>query len=234
MERVRIGASTLGFRVAHIEPLDNEALLTRLEAHRAVLNKCRLTSTFQFTPTPGTGQDQVLGELKALFHSAVTPGATTANTLYCFHGCSARDVESITLTGLANFAKLDSGYFGSGVYVTPNAEYAARYACGDFSPDPSTAPQPHKDHPTWHAVLLCSVAVGLAYPVTRTVDYAGGRTTCALRGQPIRAPFDATITPVHSRFQFECCDAVLAEYMELCVSQNAAVLPLAVLWVERC
>jgi len=71
-------------------------------------------------------------------------------------------------------------------------------------------------------VVLCSVVVGLAYPMTRKVDYPDGQMTCVLRGQAIRAPFDATVTPVHNRHQFECCDAVLAEFMELCVSQNAS------------
>ena len=56
----------------------------------------------------------------------------------------------------------------------------------------------------------------------------------SLSGQPIRAPFDAVVSPVHSNLGFECCDAATAEYVEVCLSQNAAVLPLAVVWVGRC
>ena len=58
---------------------------------------------------------------------------------------SATDVESITQTGLPNFAKAVGGYVTPGVVCTLRqiAKYAARYASGEFITDPAAAaPQP--------------------------------------------------------------------------------------------
>jgi len=134
--------------------------------------------------------------------------------------------------GLANFARLDAGYFGQGIYVTPNGNYAAEYASGRYTTDPAKLPKPHPQHSTWFPVILCSMSVGLAYPVTRAKDYTGAAGPSVLRGKPIAAPFDARVATVHPRSQFECCEGAVSQYMEICVSDKSAVLPLAVLRVE--
>lgn len=43
-----------------------------------------------------------------------------------FHGSHKAASESICTTGFANLAKTDPGFFGKGLYSTPNAEYAVR------------------------------------------------------------------------------------------------------------
>jgi len=43
-----------------------------------------------------------------------------------FHGTQELLVDEICETGFANLAKTDPGYFGKGIYSTPQGEYAAR------------------------------------------------------------------------------------------------------------
>ena len=85
---------------------------------------------------------------------------------------------------------------------------------------------------TWFPILLCTAAVGLVHPVTREVDYIPSRVHSNLHGLPLKKPFDAHFALVSSRHGYEAAPPAEAEYGELCVSQNAAVLPLATLWVS--
>ena len=125
----------------------------------------------------------------------------------------------------------DSGFFGKGIYVTPNSEYAAKYAFGHGGIGTNYDPHPHD--PTLRAVLLCSVCVGLAYPVTREVDY-GGRSSgnSDLYGHPLKSGCDAHLALVHANKGYQAVDHEYAQYGEVVVSQYAAVLPLAILWVK--
>ena len=131
--------------------------------------------------------------------------------------------------GLADLAKLDAGYFGRGIYLTLNPEYACQYAAGYFATSPSNAPKPHPKFPKRHAVILCAVCVSMAYPVTPSEDYPNpdpklsGFSKCL--GQPLQPQFDAHFAPIHSGCGFQAISSKLAEYCELVVSQHAAVMP---------
>ena len=45
-----------------------------------------------------------------------------------YHGCSADAARSIAEHGFVRSSQRDDGYFGRGIYATPNAEYACLYA----------------------------------------------------------------------------------------------------------
>jgi len=63
--RGRNGSATVGSRVKHIDPLDGESLLELFEAQKKMLSIKRKQAAFQFSPVAGSGQEEVLGELKA-------------------------------------------------------------------------------------------------------------------------------------------------------------------------
>ena len=58
----------------------------------------------------------------------------------------------------------DGGWFGAGAYLTPEAEYAAKYATGEID-------KKMKDPNKTYCIILCAAVVGLTYPVTRGTDY---------------------------------------------------------------
>ena len=49
-------------------------------------------------------------------------------SLIVYHGCSASAARSIAEHGFVRSPQRDDGYFGRGIYATPNAEYACLYA----------------------------------------------------------------------------------------------------------
>ena len=51
------------------------------------------------------------------------------DSMIVYHGCrDARAAHSIGEHGFMRSSPRDGGYFGRGIYATPNAEYACRYA----------------------------------------------------------------------------------------------------------
>lgn len=171
-------------------------------------------------------QGEVLRILKTLFHPVAHGESGNPRTLTVYHGCRASVARKIVATGFTNWATEDAGYFGHGIHVTPNAEYACEYAmkkAEPFSPE----------HPDWFSVLLCTAVVGLVYPVTRQVDYTQTpKGHSDLYGKPLKSPYDAHFALVHHKYGYEAApDPGTAEYGELCVSQYAAFQPLAILWV---
>ena len=51
--------------------------------------------------------------------------------------------------------------------MTPQAEYAAKYATGEID----TIDKKIKDPSKTYCIILCAAVVGLTYPVTRGTDY---------------------------------------------------------------
>ena len=176
-------------------------------------------------------QREVLGVLKALFHPVLAAARHDPRTLTVYHGCRASVARKIVDAGFVALSSNDSGYFGRGIYVTPNAEYACNHATGAFGPKEAHSPA----HPGWFAVLLCTAVVGFVYPVTRQIDYQPpsplGHSN--LFGKPLNPRYDAHFALVH---HINSCEAAevpgTAPYGELCVSQCDALLPLAILWVS--
>ena len=75
-------------------------------------------------------------------------------------------VEAAGASAAAAWRLSDSGYFGAGVYLTPQAGYACDYASGASGHEP----RPQNDSREW-VLLLCADVLGNAYPVSRRTDY---------------------------------------------------------------
>ena len=98
-----------------------------------------------------------------------------ANVMLMWHGCPMSKLEHICNTGCADLASTDAGFFGRGVYCTPEAEYAAYY---------STMKDPINGE---YVILLNAVVVGMTYVLSRKTDYRNSK------GEPTR----------FSRFHFQ-------------------------------
>ena len=111
------------------------------------------------------------------------------------------------------------GTSAEGIYTTPNAEYACRYASSAL------------DEPG--AVVMCRACVPSVYCVT-VADYDGSNATghSNLYGQALKSE-EAHFALVSEFTNYEACDLERAQYCELCVSQVAALCPIAVLCVEE-
>ena len=140
-------------------------------------------------------------------------------SMIVYHGCSASAARSIAEHGFVRSSQRDNGYFGRGIYATPNAEYACQYATAAAD---------------WvGAVVMCRACVPTAYYVT-LADYDGSSSAaghCKLYGQALESE-EAHFALVSRSTDFEVCEPSRAEYCELCVSQVAALCPIAILMVE--
>lgn len=162
------------------------------------------------------------------------------NVTLMWHGVPSDEVaDSIFRSGLSSrvSASTDQGFFGKGIYLTPEAEYAAFYA--------NKQQRPKGDET--YTLVLCAVCFASAYPVTRGVDYApdaanGNLVSCkysysfgahntpkALKpGHDAHfiaisvAPPDTNDKPYQTAKEAACVD-----YHELVVSEESQVLPFA-------
>jgi hypothetical protein len=121
------------------------------------------------------------------------PGASVKVALM-WHGVPSEAVaDAILATGLSSrVSGKDEGYFGKGVYLTPQAEYAAFYANGQRPPRRGQA----------YTLLLCAVCLGNAYPVTRCVARAL-RKACNAGGDNTGGGFYAQSGKSEGGVQFE-------------------------------
>ena len=180
----------------------------------------------------GDEQYQAIRILKTLFHPVLPGVCVGPRTLTVYHGCRASVARKIAQAGFVTLSSTDDGFFGNGIYVTPNAEYACGYASGKLTP--SSPPEPHSaDHPDWFSVVLSAAVVSLVYPVTRQKDYLPGKNKSTWFGMPLNSGYDAHFALVEKANGFQATDPANAQYGELCLSQCAALSPLAILWVSR-
>ena len=169
------------------------------------------------------------GDRKGVLHEAAV-GDRAVRTFYCFHGCRAEFLDAICAGGLVNLAgERDRGYIGAGVYTTLNAEYAARYAGGEFGGawiGPGTL----------FPVIMFAACVGTAYPITRARDYTGVRADghSDRYGLPLIGGFDCHMACVSEANAFESVHHVAqTDYVEVVFDQQHQIVPVAVLWFER-
>ena len=75
-------------------------------------------------------------------------------------------------------------------------------------------------------MLLCWVAVGNVYPVSRNTDYAVGSGRSRFFGQPLKGNFHAHCAAVSERQQYQAAsNPSQADYDEVVVKDAAQVLP---------
>eukprot|EP00049_Salpingoeca_infusionum_P012463 m.228137 g.228137 ORF g.228137 m.228137 type:complete len:1234 (+) comp15188_c1_seq9:315-4016(+) len=144
-----------------------------------------------------------------------------------WHGVASEDAaDGILRTGLANFAREDSGYFGTGVYLTPQAEYALGYATKLLAEGESDDP-PEGDF----YLILCAVAFGAVYPVTWENDYDHDATPlrCHFAGTaPMTSHCDARYAEISKFNDHHCAREVgTGEFEEFVMNESSAVLPFA-------
>jgi hypothetical protein len=176
-------------------------------------------------------QLRVLSCLRDQFQECLPGGnPRAANTCYCFHGPRREHVESICATGLVATRTKDAGYFGSGCYSTLNIEYAVKYAHGKFDAVGNRrAPAPDGRYP----VIMFAASVGMAYPVTRAVDYPVGVNQSNFFGRPLQRAFDCHVVCVSESANFQAVTRQECQYVEVVIDQVAQMLPIAVMWFEE-
>ena len=164
----------------------------------------------------------MLRHLESQFAAADWDGV---RVLPLWHGCSAAVADEIMSKGPAALATLDAGFFGSGIYFTPQPEYAAAYAAGCFAPQFS-APNADGDH----VILLCAVCVGSVYPITRAADYPAHGKASKFKGKPLHSGCDAHHALVDSSTSWQAAKTATPlqhHFEEIVVAQEAQVLPIA-------
>ncbi|EGD79552.1 hypothetical protein PTSG_12997 [Salpingoeca rosetta] len=174
----------------------------------------------------------MLDRLKTQF--AETPdGVNYVNVLVAWHGCDEAVADNITATGTANLSSPnDPGFFGAGIYLTPQTSYAAGYSTRLLT---GNWRQPNADGE--HVMLLCAVSVGLAYPITRRADYpSSGQNKCTkFWGKKLETGCDTHYIQVTKHMGYQSTRAPTPgtfDFEEYVVSQEAQVLPFAKVFVK--
>mmetsp|Transcript_20356 Transcript_20356/g.44082 ORF Transcript_20356/g.44082 Transcript_20356/m.44082 type:complete len:477 (-) Transcript_20356:57-1487(-) len=109
------------------------------------------------------GVKEALRRLQQLF--VAPPDLNLANIVRVWHGCSEVTADAICKSGMADLRMNDGGWFGAGIYVTPQPAYAAQYSTGVH--DGTFIPGEDKVY----TVICCWAAVAMTYPITRNQDY---------------------------------------------------------------
>jgi hypothetical protein len=142
---------------------------------------------------------------------------------------SAAGADAIFKTGLSSrVSNQDEGYFGKGVYLTPEAEYAAFYANGQAPPKRGAT----------YTLLLCAVCLAAPYPLTRGVDYERTSSPAISKfhynygavgtAKALAGGSDAHFVAVSVREGWQAATKVVdADYHKLVVSDEQQVLPFA-------
>lgn len=150
-----------------------------------------------------------------------------------WHGVpSSATADDICCTGLsARVSGNDEGFFGKGVYLTPEAEYAAFYANGQKTPDPGET----------YTLLLCAVCVANPYPLTKGWDYDGFNGNISKFHYNYGAPgtakalykgFDAHFVAINTKERWQAATNVAdADFHEMVVASEEQVLPFAQIMV---
>jgi hypothetical protein len=184
-------------------------------------------SHFNFdTSTLNAPQLDVLAVLRELFQKRESGAEVRGvNTFYSFHGTRPETVAHICSNGLVAVRSTDAGFFGSGCYSTLNIEYALEYASGDHFGERKPDPYP---------VIMFACSVGMAYPLTRGVDYAPeGNGSSKYFGKPLKPGFDCHVVCVNAAVGYQAVDRENCEYVEVVIDQESQMLPVAVLWFEE-
>lgn len=188
--------------------------------------------------------------LRLARHFPNTDGLDHVNIVLGWHGCAREAVDGICSFGAADLRRTDGGFFGAGIYLTPHAEYACGYSVGGKSADKDgTFP-----------VLLCVVAVGNTYPVTRSADYPQASIlekesvsifhylhpipfdfesktydlkSAGRSDKGLKAGFDSHYISVKASADYQAVDTDDYDYDEIVVKSEHQVLPIAVAYFRK-
>jgi len=154
-------------QVTNIEFFRNVCLQTRFEATLMIMSEQHEIAGSPMYERWATTPEKtaVLKRFSDHYHRVSTN--ERIKVVRTWVGISSKIAETVCNTGLADLRKTDKGYFGAGIYSTLQANYALQYAEGLGSSKDIASDQEY-------CLLLCWVAVGNVYPISRDVDYAHG------------------------------------------------------------
>ena len=179
-------------------------------------------------PVEAVVKRRMLDYLKSQFVQTRNRGV---RVLLLWHGCSAAVADEIMSKGPACLAAQDDGFFGAGIYFTPQPEYAAAYAAGLFNTSAKKQDASSGVARPKRVILLCAVCVGSVYPISRAIDYpSNGRNKCSLHGQALTRGWDARYVLVDRRLGFQAAAAdtpLHFDFEEVVVAHDSQVLPIA-------
>eukprot|EP01106_Pelomyxa_sp_JSP_P015270 TRINITY_DN517_c0_g1_i3.p1 TRINITY_DN517_c0_g1~~TRINITY_DN517_c0_g1_i3.p1 ORF type:complete len:376 (+),score=88.15 TRINITY_DN517_c0_g1_i3:1014-2141(+) len=213
------GKTNEAYTIVKIELVKNDILRDQLNLTCQMAQR-RRTQSEHFNTRLDQQQLATLDVLRASFLPPLAQ-LSRVSALLAWHGCDHATASKISSLGFANLAKVDAGYFGSGIYLTVEAEYAAMYSVG--------VNETVEEGPDGHTVVLALVAVGQAYPVTRTRDYQAGKEMSRFYGRGFEPGFDTHFAPVSAKKEYQAApslDDVTA--CEVVASSYQAVLPVAI------
>jgi hypothetical protein len=137
--------------------------------------------------------------LQALLNDPTDGGnGGLARIVFAWHGTSENRLDAVCRDGLRILRGRDGGFFGDGVYLAMEADYARRYA-GKTTCDDAQQPA---------TLILYACSISQAYPVTLEADYRtptddmgrddGGfsRFYDGTASRPLEAKYDAHFVPV--------------------------------------
>jgi len=142
-------------------------------------------------------------------------------------------ISTLCKTGPADLRITDNGYFGAGIYSTLQAEYARGYATGELT---SSIPPNERGE---HTLLLCWIAVGNVYPITRQLDYTHNSNYSNFYENPcgiaLKAGFDAHFACVSPVDSYQATTNLNDPNVlhELVVKDQAQVLPRFILYFKN-
>lgn len=188
-------------------------------------------------PADVTDKKAVFAQLESLFvDTDVAFGPGAVKVVLMWHGVKFDGTaDDICATGLSSqVSGADQGFFGKGVYLTPEAEYAAFYANGQQRPERGKT----------YTLLLCAVCVANPYPVTRSADYtldgaagaAGGESVSRFHynygaqgtAKALYQGYDAHFMAINTNTGHQAATNVAdADYYELVLASDDQVLPFA-------
>ena len=220
-----------GLTLSRVEIVKSAVMLSafqsRLKQVRAQRGKADGPFNQDFGASDPTKQAMV-DMLKGAF---VHADKDNVNVLLAWHGCDEAVVDDIVAGGAANLASgNDRGFFGSGICLTRQAPYAAGYSTRLIhGADKWREPNDRGEH----VLLLCAVSVGLAYPVSRSKDYAADSNVCSFYGKKLKRGCDTHYVHVSEASGFQAAeDPRILNFEEVVVDQQAQVLPFAKVYVR--
>ena len=155
------------------------------------------------------------------------PGSGMRGIGWMFNGTSEQIAWRMCTSGIVNFKALDAGYFGSGCYVTPQAEYATDYPT-DLA---KTAPNERGE---W-ALVMTWALVGNAYCITRGADYKKPDES-SFFGVPMDKQYDTHFVHIDPALEYQAMDPTRPPkqvFEEIVVKNEAQLLPRYIVFFAR-
>lgn len=155
--------------------------------------------------------------------------------IFVWHGGPFQYLHRIACTGPRKLRNTDGGFFGAGIYTTPEAWYASMYSAIDADPNIE------------QGVILFAATVGKPYVITRESDYPHPHWTN--EGEPVSKFFSpdphqgialmpgvdthyvACKAPTKS-FNFQACREAEAQCHEVVLDSVSQLCPIAIFYYK--